>query len=136
MAKITTFQGKTAQELEGLGQQDALAMLNSRSRRAMNRSASSSKNYRLKTLIKKVVKIKALNDAKKIIKTHVRDAVILPEWLGLTFGVHNGKEFKNVLVTIDRIGYRLGDFAHTTGRVLHSGPGVGATRGSKFIPLK
>ena len=50
--------------------------------------------------------------------------------------MHNGKEWKNVHVSVDKLGYRLGDFAHTTGRVLHSGPGVGATRGSKFIPLK
>jgi small subunit ribosomal protein S19 len=50
--------------------------------------------------------------------------------------VHNGKEFKRVDITADRVGKRLGEFSHSTGRVLHSGPGVGATRGSKFVPLK
>lgn len=72
----------------------------------------------------------------KAIKTRVRAAVVLPNWVGLTFGIYSGKEYKNVLITPDKIGYRLGDFMHTTGRVLHSGPGIGATRGSKFIPLK
>ncbi len=72
----------------------------------------------------------------KAIKTRVRAAVVLPSWVGLTFGIYSGKEYKNVLITPDKIGYRLGDFMHTTGRVLHSGPGIGATRGSKFIPLK
>jgi small subunit ribosomal protein S19 len=71
-----------------------------------------------------------------MIKTHLRDAPILPEWVGLVFGVHNGKEFKRVDITADRVGKRLGEFSHSTGRVLHSGPGVGATRGSKFVPLK
>ena len=72
----------------------------------------------------------------KMIKTHVRDAVILPEWMGLTFGIYNGKEYKKIVITIKHLGKRLGDFAHTTGPVKHSGPGVGATRGSKFVPLK
>ena len=66
----------------------------------------------------------------------MRDAVILPDWVGLKFGIHNGKEFKTVEIKPEMIGHRLGEFSHTTGRVLHSGPGVGATRGSKFIPLK
>jgi len=97
--------------------------------------ASSGKSSDVKVLLKKVAKIKATNPA-KVIRTQTREAVIIPEWLGLTFAVHNGKEWKNVHVSVDKLGYRLGDFAHTTGRVLHSGPGVGATRGSKFIPLK
>jgi small subunit ribosomal protein S19 len=77
-----------------------------------------------------------LDGKEKTVKTHVRDAVILPEWVGVKFGIHNGKEFKIIVILPDMVGYRLGDFAHSTGRVLHSGPGVGATRGSKFIPLK
>ena len=72
----------------------------------------------------------------KMIKTHVREAVIVPEWIGLTFGVYNGKEFKRVVITVNHLGKRLGEFSHSTGPVKHSGPGVGATRGSKFVPLK
>ena len=105
-----------------------------RARRTLKR-AYSNKGYIVKAFMKKVAKVKAKNPA-KVIRTHIRDAVIIPDWLGLTFAVHNGKEWKSVLITIDKLGYRLGDFAHTTSRVLHSGPGVGATRGSKFIPLK
>jgi len=71
-----------------------------------------------------------------VIKTHMRDAVILPQWIGKTFGIHNGKEFKQIKISLEMVGQRLGVFAHTTGRVAHSGPGVGATRGSKFMPLK
>ena len=134
MVRIDKYQGHAKKELEAMGISDALPLLTSRCRRAIKR-AEAGKNPILKRFIRRVAKIKAANP-KKIIRTHIRDAPILPSWLDLTFAVHNGKEFKNVLITIDKLGFRLGDFAHTTGRVLHSGPGIGATRGSKFIPLK
>ena len=85
--------------------------------------------------MEKVKLIKEKNP-KKLIKTHMREAIILPSWVGLNFGVHNGKEFKRIEITVDKVGKRLGDFSFSTGRVQHSGPGVGATRGSKFVPLK
>ncbi|OIO21694.1 hypothetical protein AUJ17_01980 [Candidatus Micrarchaeota archaeon CG1_02_47_40] len=134
MARIKTFLGKTEEEFAKLTNEEALPFLPSRARRAMKRVGQFG-NSNFKKLIANVRKIKAA-DPKKIIRTHVRDAVIMPEWIGLTFAVHSGKEFKNVQITMEKIGRRLGDFVHTTGRVQHSGPGVGATRGSKFIPLK
>ena len=121
------------EELEGMKLDAVLPLLTSRARRTLTRAASKSSG--VKKFMKKVAASKAKNPA-KVIRTQTREAVIIPEWLGLTFAVHNGKEFKNVMISVDKLGYRLGDFAHTTARVLHSGPGVGATRGSKFIPLK
>ena len=134
MPKIDKYRGKEKDALSQLSTEDFMPMLTSRARRALRRAASN-KNMVVRKFMKKVSAIKAKNPS-KVIKTHVREAVIVPEWLGLTFAVHNGKEWKNVLISVDKLGYRLGDFSHTTGRVLHSGPGVGATRGSKFIPLK
>ncbi len=128
------FRGMDANTLAALSVEQSLPLLTSRARRAVKR-ALSNKALKVRKLMKKAVALKAKSPA-KVIRTHVREAVILPEWLGLNFAVHNGKEWKPVQITIDKIGYRLGDFSHTTGRVLHSGPGVGATRGSKFIPLK
>ena len=134
MPKLDKYRGKEKDALSQLSSEDFLPMLTSRARRALKR-AMSNKSMAVRKFMKKVSATKAKNPA-KVIKTHVREAVIVPEWLGLTFAVHNGKEWKSVLVSVDKLGYRLGDFSHTTGRVLHSGPGVGATRGSKFIPLK
>ncbi len=134
MARTITYRGKADADLVQIGIEDSYPLLTSRARRALKR-AMSNKSYRVRALIKKVAMLKKSNPSKTI-KTQTREAVILPEWLGLTFGVHNGKEYKTVAITTEKVGYRLGDFAHTTGRVLHSGPGVGATRGSKFIPLK
>lgn len=130
--KKDMWKGIDEEHIATMSFEDFLKATTSRNRRTLVRLNF---NPKLKQFIDKVRKIKKVNP-KKLIKTHLRDAVILPEWVGLAFGVHNGKEFKRVDITIHKVGRRLGDFSHTTGRVLHSGPGVGATRGSKFVPLK
>ncbi|MCX8163477.1 MAG: ribosomal protein S19 family protein [Candidatus Micrarchaeota archaeon] len=134
MVYIPTYRGLDAKTLQNLTIEECLPLLKSRARRAVKR-ALKGVNVQLKKLIQKVEKYKRLK-IQKPIRTHIREAPILPNWIGLKFAVHNGKEFKPVEITIDKIGYRLGDFAYTTGRVIHAGPGIGATRGSKYIPLK
>ena len=62
--------------------------------------------------------------------------MILPSWIGLRFGVHNGKEFLPVQITPNMLGHRLGEFAFTTKPVRHSAPGIRATKGSKFLAVK
>ena len=130
--KKETWKGIDEDAISGLGYDDFVKKTTSRNRRTLLRLKF---NPRLKQFMEEVRKSMKVNP-KKIIKTHIREAVILPEWVGLTFGVHNGKDFKRVEITVHKVGRRLGDFSHSTGRVLHSGPGVGATRGSKFVPLK
>lgn len=130
--KKDLWKGFDEEQLTKMPLDQYLKLIDSRSRRTIERL---NVNPRLKQFIEEVRSSKKANP-KKAIKTHVRDAVILPEWLGLTFMVHNGKEFKRVEISIEKMGHRLGDYSHSTGRVLHSGPGVGATRGSKFVPLK
>jgi len=60
-------------------------------------------------------KIDALNkkNEKKIIKTWSRRSMILPEFVGYTIAVHNGKVFINVFVTENMVGHRLGEFSIT-----------------------
>ncbi len=50
---------------------------------------------------------------KEIIKTWSRRSTILPHFVGLTFGVHNGKKHIPVLISEDMIGHKLGEFAPT-----------------------
>lgn len=50
---------------------------------------------------------------KKVIKTWSRRSTILPEFVGLTFAVHNGRKFVPVYVTEQMIGHKLGEFAPT-----------------------
>ena len=130
--RVNTYKGVDEEKVKAIPMEDFLKMTSSRNRRTLLRLKQ---NPRLKAFMEKVKKV-AQTNPKKVIKTHVRDAVIIPEWVGLRFSVYNGRDFKPVDITYDRVGKRLGDFSHTTSRVLHSGPGVGATRGSKFVPLK
>ncbi len=55
--------------------------------------------------------------SRTIIKTWSRRSTILPEFVGLTFAVHNGKKFVPVFVTENMVGHKLGEFAPT--RVFH-----------------
>jgi len=68
---------------------------------------------------------------KKMIKTHLRNIIIVPEMTGMKIGVHNGKEFFPVDITGEMLGHRLGEFAPSRGRIQHGSAGVGATKGSK-----
>ena len=56
----------------------------------------------------------------EVIKTWSRRSTILPEFVGLTFGVHNGKKFIPVLVTENMVGHKFGEFAPTRTFVGHT----------------
>ena len=60
-------------------------------------------------------KVDAMNEAgqKQVIKTWSRRSMILPEMVGLTFAVHNGKKFIPVFVTENMVGHKMGEFAPT-----------------------
>jgi small subunit ribosomal protein S19 len=55
------------------------------------------------------------------IKTWSRDSSILPEFVGVTFQVHNGKQFVDVFVTEEMVGHKLGEFSPTTKFKGHGG---------------
>ena len=63
-------------------------------------------------LMKKIETAKASGD-KRVIKTWSRRSTILPEAVGLTFGVHNGKKFFPIYVTENHIGHKYGEFSPT-----------------------
>ena len=64
------------------------------------------------TLIKKAQKV-SVSSRKEVIKTWSRRSTILPQFVGLTFGVHNGKKFIPVLVSENMVGHKLGEFSPT-----------------------
>ncbi len=63
-------------------------------------------------LMKKVRKAKDSGD-RKVIKTWSRRSMIIPDMVGLTFAVHNGRKFIPVFVTENMVGHKLGEFAPT-----------------------
>lgn len=137
MVEKFTYRGKTIDEIKNMNVEEFVNLLPSRKRRSLKRGFSEQQKILLDK-IRKVKKELGKDDTKKIkkIKTHCRDLVILPEMLGLTISVYNGKEFVDVEITPEKLGYFLGEFTYNRTRVQHSSPGVGATRGSTFVPVK
>lgn len=72
------------------------------------------------SLMKKVQKVKASNK-RETIKTWSRSSLVLPEFVGLTFAVHNGKKFLDVFITENMVGHYLGEFSPTRTFKAHSG---------------
>lgn len=66
------------------------------------------------SLLKKVLEVQG-NDkvSGKVIKTWSRRSTVVPEFIGLTFAVHNGRKFVPVFVTDNMIGHKLGEFSIT-----------------------
>jgi len=122
------FHGLTIDEVKELSMNDLLPLLPSRMRRSLKRGFTP----RQQKLYKDIQK--ASDDV--VIRTHVRDMVILPSFVGHKIAIHSGNEFQEVKIEPDMIGHYLGEFALTRKKVKHTGPGVGATRSSKFMPLK
>jgi len=91
------------------------------------------------SLIKKLRKAKkgvAVGDKPPVVKTHLRDMIIMPEMVGSMVGIYNGQIFNAVEIKGEMIGHYLGEFSLTYKPVHHGRPGIGATHSSRFIPLK
>lgn len=123
------FRGKSIEELKKMSSEDLVKIANADFRRAMKRGFSPEEKAFLVNMKKKAAKSKA-------IKTHMREMFILPDFVGLTIHVHNGKEFVPVEIKPSMVFHRLGEFALTTKQVKHGSPGMKATRSSGFVPIK
>ncbi|XP_055606326.1 uncharacterized protein LOC129757836 [Uranotaenia lowii] len=71
-----------------------------------------------------------------IVKTHLRNMIIVPEMVGSMVGIYNWKTFNQAEIKPEMIGHYLGEFSLTYKPVKHARPGIGATHSSRFIPLK
>ncbi len=134
MPREFTYRGFTLEQLQEMSMDEFIMLLPARQRRSLQRGLSPEQ----RTLLAKVRKAKeAMRKGQNItIKTHARDMVILPEMVGLTIHVHNGKEFVPVEIKPEMIGHYLGEFAITNKPVKHGTPGIGASRSSMYVPLK
>jgi small subunit ribosomal protein S19 len=126
------YRGKTLEELLNMQLDEFVQLLPARQRRSLQRGLTPAQR-------KLIAKIRALRRAGKtdvMLKTHVRDLVILPEMVGMSIAVYNGKEFVPVRIVPEMIGHRLGEFSHTTKIVHHGEPGLKASRSSLHIAAK
>jgi small subunit ribosomal protein S19 len=134
MPRKFTYRGFSIEELQQMSMDDFIRVLPSRQRRSLLRGLPNEQRI----FIEKVRKVKRelQNNEKKVVKTHHRDIVILPEMVGMTILVHNGKAFLPVEITPQKIGHYLGEYVITNQKVIHGTPGIGASKSSMYVPLK
>ena len=127
-----TYRGYTLDELQEMDLDEVAELLPARQRRTILRGLSEEHQKLLDKADGKGDEETANNP----IRTHLRDMPVLPEFVGLTFAVYTGQSFERVEIQPEMIGHYLGEFQLTRNSVEHGQAGIGATRSSKFVPLK
>ncbi|HLG24239.1 MAG TPA: 30S ribosomal protein S19 [Candidatus Nanoarchaeia archaeon] len=124
--KEFTFRGKSVEELKKLSVNEFAQLATARIRRSLKRGFTEQQQILLKKIRKN----------EKNIETHCRDMIIIPEMIGISIKVYQGKEWIPVMIEPDMIGHCLGEFSMTRRKVAHSAPGIGATRSSASLSVK
>jgi len=135
MPKEFRYRGYTLNDLQAMSMDEFIKILPSRQRRSLQRGLKPEQRTLLEN-IRKTRENQGQTQKAMVMKTHARDMVILPEMVGATILVHNGKEFTAVEIQPEMIGHFLGEFAITNKPVKHGTPGIGASRSSMYVPLK
>ena len=123
-----TLRGLTLPRLLELSLPELAKLLPARARRTITRGFNADQQRFLEALSEP--------PKDKPVRTHCRDVLVLPAHVGRRVAIHNGHEYREIEVRPEMIGHAYGEFALTRRFEKHSGPGVGATRSSKFMPLK
>lgn len=135
MPKEFHYRGYGLTDLLAMSMDEFIRLLPSRQRRSLQRGLSPDQRKLLEA-IRKIKQGSAEGQKGPGIKTHARDMIILPEMVGATVLVHNGKEFVALEIKPEMIGHYIGEFAITNKPVKHGVPGIGASRSSMYVPLK
>jgi small subunit ribosomal protein S19 len=123
-----SYRGLSLAQLQALSLEEFAKVASSRARRSIRRGFNTETTRFFERM--------QATPPEKVVRTHCRDALVLPGHIGRRVAVHNGKEFKEIEVRPEMVGHYYGEFSLTRRFEKHSGPGVGATRSSKFMPLK
>lgn len=128
------YRGHTLEDLKKMNMDQFIQLLPARARRSLKRGLPP----RQKKLLDRLRRAyRAKKRGKELLtRTHVRDMIIFPEMVGLTLGVYNGLKFITIEIRPEMIGHYLGEFSLTRKSIEHGSPGIGATRSSKYVPLK
>jgi small subunit ribosomal protein S19 len=127
-----TYRGHTLDELQEMDVDEVAELLPARQRRTIERGLS----HEHEKLLEEAREADPEVTANDPIRTHLRDMPVLPEFVEKTFSVYTGESFERVYVEPEMIGHYLGEFQLTRQSVEHGQAGIGATRSSKFVPLK
>lgn len=135
MVREFKFRGLNVDQLKNLSIEALLPLLNARQRRSLDKRVGKYMNDEKRKLRERIKNVREGN-SNETIRTHVRDMIILPDMVGITINIHNGKDFSPITIKPEMIGHYLGEYSITNKRVQHGAPGVGASRSSLYVPLK
>ncbi|KAG8756447.1 ribosomal protein S15 [Serendipita sp. 396] len=130
-----SYRGIELEKLLDMSNDDFVELVHCRARRRFQRGLK----RRPMGLIKKLRLAKKAappNEKPAVVKTHLRDMIIVPEMIGSVVGIYNGKTFNSVEIKPEMTGHYLAEFSISYKPVKHGRPGIGATHSSRFIPLK
>ena len=120
-----TYHGFNIEQLKAMSMDELLIIMPSGARRKVLRGFTRDElDVRVKI---------AENDS---VRTHSRSMIILPEMVGKNVAIYSGKDFINVEIPVEGIFHYFGEFAPTRKKVAHGSAGIGATKSSKYVPLK
>lgn len=126
MAKEFLYRGKSLEQLRKMSLSEFTLLLNSREKRKLKRGFTEVEKKLLETL----------RETKKDVRTHCRDMIIIPEMVGRTIRIHNGKDWVPIMIMTEMLGHRLGEYSMTAKPVRHSAPGIGATKSSASLSVR
>ena len=126
--KEFTYRGKTLDELKQLEIREFAKLLKANERRTAFRQSDMIQKFILRCN-KIIVK-------NKLIRTHLRDLIIIPRMIGLKVHIHDGRNFVPIIISGEMLGHRLGEFVPTRQKVKHGAAGIGATKSSASQSVK
>jgi small subunit ribosomal protein S19 len=115
--KVFKFKGKSLEELQNMSLEELSLLLPSRERRKINRGFTEQEQIFLKNL----------EAGQKKLKTHCRDMIVLPNMIGKKISIYSGKEFVDVMIVGEMIGYRFGQLVPSKKIAVHTTMGAKKT---------
>ncbi|CDS09260.1 Putative 40S ribosomal protein S15 [Lichtheimia ramosa] len=130
-----SYRGVDLDALLDLSSEQFMELVHARARRRFQRGLKRKPMGLIKKL-RKAKKEAAPDEKPAVVKTHLRDMIIVPEMIGSVVGIYNGKTFNQVEIRPEMVGHYLAEFSISYKPVRHGRPGIGATHSSRFVPLK
>lgn len=127
-----TWRGKKIDEIKSMDISEFMTLVDSRARRSLKRGF----DKKLMQRIDKYTEKSQGGKYQKPIRTHLRDTIVIPKMLGITFSVYRGNKFEDVEIVSNMLGHYLGEFVLTRKRLQHGKAGIGATRSSTALKTK
>ncbi|MEK6872547.1 MAG: 30S ribosomal protein S19 [Nanoarchaeota archaeon] len=126
--KEFTYRGNTLEELKKMDIREFAKLLKSNEKRTILRQYDKIQKF--------VIRCDKKIENKKLIRTHLRSLIIVPQLIGMKIHIHNGKTFVPIQIEKEMLGHRLGEFSVTRSKVKHGAAGIGATRSSASKSVK